>query len=69
MALDQWEDKELITKDKMNAMVDAINENTTGIAQVPDATINVVTQAQYDALADKSGVYFIEGGLNVNNQW
>lgn len=26
-----------------------------------DAVINVVTQAQYDALADKSGVYFIEG--------
>lgn len=26
-----------------------------------DAVINVVTQAEYDALADKSGVYFIEG--------
>lgn len=26
-----------------------------------DATINVVTQAQYDALTDKTGVYFIEG--------
>ncbi|EIW14321.1 prophage protein [Lactiplantibacillus pentosus KCA1] len=26
-----------------------------------DAVINVVTQAQYDALTDKSGVYFIEG--------
>jgi hypothetical protein len=26
-----------------------------------DAVINIVTQAQYDALADKSGVYFIEG--------
>lgn len=26
-----------------------------------DAVINVVTQAQYNALTDKSGVYFIEG--------
>ncbi|KZT84112.1 prophage Lp2 protein 53 [Lactiplantibacillus plantarum] len=26
-----------------------------------DAVIKVVTQAEYDALADKSGVYFIEG--------
>lgn len=26
-----------------------------------DAVINVVTQAEYDALTDKSGVYFIEG--------
>lgn len=26
-----------------------------------DAVINIVTQAQYDALTDKSGVYFIEG--------
>lgn len=26
-----------------------------------DAVINVITQAEYDALADKSGVYFIEG--------
>ncbi|SFV40572.1 Phage tail fiber protein [Ligilactobacillus acidipiscis] len=26
-----------------------------------DAVINVVTQSQYDSLADKSGVYFIEG--------
>ena len=26
-----------------------------------DAVINVVTKAQYDALTDKSGVYFIEG--------
>ena len=26
-----------------------------------DATINVVTKSQYDSLADKSGVYFIEG--------
>ena len=26
-----------------------------------DAVINVITQAQYDALADKSGVYFVEG--------
>lgn len=26
-----------------------------------DAVINIVTQAQYDALADKSGIYFIEG--------
>lgn len=26
-----------------------------------DAVINVVTQAQYDSLSDKSGVYFIEG--------
>lgn len=26
-----------------------------------DAVINIVTQSQYDALADKSGVYFIEG--------
>jgi hypothetical protein len=26
-----------------------------------DAVINIVTQANYDALADKSGVYFIEG--------
>lgn len=26
-----------------------------------DATINVISQASYDALADKSGVYFIEG--------
>ncbi|WP_270235071.1 collagen-like protein [Lacticaseibacillus suilingensis] len=26
-----------------------------------DAVINIITQAQYDALADKSGVYFIEG--------
>ena len=61
MVLDQWEDKELITKAKMNAMVDAINENTTGIAQVPDATINIISQADYDALADKTGVYFIGG--------
>ena len=27
-----------------------------------DAVINVVSQADYDALADKSGVYFIKGG-------
>lgn len=26
-----------------------------------DAVINIVTQADYDALADKTGVYFIEG--------
>lgn len=26
-----------------------------------DAVINVISQAEYDALADKSGVYFIEG--------
>lgn len=26
-----------------------------------DAVINVVSQAEYDALTDKSGVYFIEG--------
>ena len=26
-----------------------------------DAVINIVSQADYDALADKSGVYFIEG--------
>lgn len=26
-----------------------------------DAVVNVVTQAQYDALTDKTGVYFIEG--------
>ena len=26
-----------------------------------DAVINIVSQAQYDALTDKSGVYFIEG--------
>lgn len=26
-----------------------------------DAVINVVTQAEYDALTDKSGVYFVEG--------
>lgn len=32
-----------------------------------DAVINVVTQAQYDALADKSGVYFIEGDGYANN--
>ena len=29
--------------------------------QVSNAVINVVTQAQYNALTDKSGVYFIEG--------
>jgi len=27
-----------------------------------DAVINVISQAGYDALADKSGVYFIKGG-------
>lgn len=26
-----------------------------------DAVINVVTQADYDKLSDKSGIYFIEG--------
>jgi len=26
-----------------------------------DAVINIISQAEYDALADKSGVYFIEG--------
>ncbi|MDM7515551.1 hypothetical protein QUF07_02375 [Lentilactobacillus sp. TOM.63] len=26
-----------------------------------DAVINIISQAQYDSLADKSGVYFIEG--------
>jgi hypothetical protein len=30
-------------------------------AKGADAVINVVTQADYDALTDKSGVYFIEG--------
>ena len=29
--------------------------------QVSNAVINIVTQAQYNALTDKSGVYFIEG--------
>lgn len=27
-----------------------------------DAVINIISQADYDALADKSGVYFIKGG-------
>lgn len=26
-----------------------------------DAVINVISQAEYDALTDKTGVYFIEG--------
>jgi hypothetical protein len=50
LALDQWEDKELITKAKMNAMVDAINENTTRIAQVPDDTINFISSPNHSMM-------------------
>jgi len=35
-------------------------DGTNG-ADGKDAVINIVTQAEYDALTDKSGVYFIEG--------
>ncbi|MDA5389059.1 hypothetical protein [Loigolactobacillus backii] len=39
-----------------------IQQDVDHIAKAGDAAvINIVTQAQYDALTDKTGVYFIEG--------
>ncbi|GAW63073.1 34.8 kda protein [Ligilactobacillus acidipiscis DSM 15836] len=39
---------------------DAVGDGLKG-DKGDDAVINIVSQAEYDALTDKSGVYFIEG--------
>lgn len=67
-----WVSEEIITADKLNNLETGVQDTEKKIDAVStikgekgdpgkDAVINVVTQAQYDALTDKTGVYFIEG--------
>jgi len=67
-----WVSEEIITAEKLNNIETGIQDTEKEIEAVSaikgekgdpgkDAVVNVVTQAQYDALTDKSGVYFIEG--------
>lgn len=46
-----WTTGDVITADKLNNIESGVT----------NATINIISQADYDALADKTGVYFIEG--------
>lgn len=49
----------IITKD--NKVLINLNGTLKDLTAGKDAAINVVTQAEYDALPDKAGVYFIGG--------
>ena len=49
----------IITKD--NKVLINLNGTLKDLTAGKDAVINVVTQAEYDALPDKTGVYFIGG--------
>lgn len=63
-----WVSEEIITAEKLNHIETGvqdtekkIDEVASTITKVNDAVINVISQADYDKLSDKSGVYFIEG--------
>jgi len=63
-----WVSEEIITAEKLNLIETGVQVTEKKIDEVAstipagkDAVINVVTQADYDKLTDKSGVYSIEG--------
>jgi len=64
-----WVSEEIITADKLNHIETGVQDTEKKIDAVStikgdkgdNAVINVVTQAQYDALADKTGLYVIQG--------
>jgi len=67
-----WVSEEIITAEKLNHIETGIQDTEKKIDAVStikgdkgdpgkDAVINVVTQAEYDALTDKSGLYVIQG--------
>jgi len=63
-----WVSEEIITAEKLNHIETGVQDTEKKIDEVAstipagkDAVINVVTQADYDKLTDKSGVYSIEG--------
>lgn len=63
-----WVSEEIITADKLNHVETGVQDTEKKIDEVAstipdskDAVINVVTQAEYDALTDKTGLYVIQG--------
>jgi len=53
-----WVREEIITADKLNNIETGIQNAEKEIQQI---TVKVVTQAEYDALTDKTGLYVIQG--------
>jgi len=53
-----WVSEEIITADKLNNIETGIQNAEKEIQQI---TVKVVTQAEYDALTDKTGLYVIQG--------
>lgn len=53
-----WVSEEIITADKLNNIETGVQDTEKKIEQI---TVKVVTQAQYDALTDKTGLYIIQG--------
>lgn len=53
-----WVSEEIITADKLNNIETGVQNAEKQIQQI---TVKVVTQAQYDALTDKTGLYVIQG--------
>lgn len=67
-----WVSEEIITADKLNNIETGIQDTEKKIDAVStikgdkgdpgkDAVIKVVTQADYDKLPDKSGLYVVKG--------
>ena len=53
-----WVSEEIITADKLNNIETGVQNLDKEIEQT---TVKVVTQAEYDALTDKNGLYVIQG--------